>query len=189
MVNRFFEENRTLLKFYISAAKLIGWILFVLGLIALTIIVIEVLRLNFGYAERIDLSGPTGEFERSYAVLILTGLVAICLSQFLRLLIEADSAKPWLLRNCSKLLFVYLVYLIIQGGGYFWMRLSNLLGAIRIGSESSNEVTGIAHQEYGYFLLVVITAVFCIGKVLCVFGLAQFIKRILPIIEESRTLV
>jgi len=171
MIQTFIEKNRKLLLFYYWAARIGGWVfLFYASLVAA--------GKSFALATRI---GDWQEFNRflqhdvpwgAFSDGLPTGLLALGIAQLIWYLLETDHQPGWILRNADKLLYVYTAILI---GYYCWMCVT--------------EVSLHFNEPYDFPLRLVFTAAFILVKLLALVGLAEMLRRLLPVIEESRTLV
>jgi len=168
-MNAFVEKNRRLLKIYCVAARTIGRVLLIVAA------VIAVVKLFSGFSVDDQL--------RSYMLyllcqqltlsFVLLGLVLLGLAQFVRYLSENDYQPGWIFRHGDKVLYLYAAALIISPflDYYFQMTVIRNVSAVSL---------------LLYFLSAVLPAV---AKALIFVGMAQILKRIVPMIEESRTLV
>jgi len=169
-MNAFIEKNRRLLKIYCVAARTIGWVLLIVAA------VVAVVKLFSGFSE-------VDDRFRSYMLyllcqqltlsFVLLGLVLLGLAQFVRYLSENDYQPGWILRHGDKVLYLYAAALMIAPVLNYYFQMT----VIRNVSAGS---------LFLYFLSAVLPA---FAKGLIVVGMAQILKRIVPMIEESKTLV
>ena len=167
-MNQFIEQNRGLLRTYCVAARIIGWVLLTVpGIVA----VIVVLR------------GPLPSANKLYNILymvqavvlnfMLLGLVALGIAQFIRYLFENQYQPGWILRNGTTILYACAV-LVLAGSVV----------------QYSFHVTVMGSASNFSLLLILLPVVLpAVAKGLILIGLAQVLRRIMPIIEESKTLV
>ena len=170
-MNEFIEKNRKLLLFYYWAARVGGWVLLLVSSLA-------VVGHSVALASRI---GDWNEFYRYYqhdvpwgmlSHLLPTGLLVLGVAQLIRYLLENEYRPGWILCNADKLLYVYTAILISY---YCWV--------------SVTEVRLHFGEPYDFPLRLIMSAIFILVKLLALVGLAQMLRRLLPMIEESRTLV
>jgi len=168
-MNEFIEKNRRLLKTCCVAAKIFGWASLSMGCLA-------VVGNSFALATRI---GDWQEFHRflqhdvPWGTIkgVAAGLLALGIGQFIRFVYDNDYQPNWVLQNAKQLLYIYAVVfgisLIIYGIMAFpyWNHWAEI--TIRL----------LALVIYGA------------GTILLLVGLALILKRIMPVIEESKTLV
>ncbi len=164
-MNEFVEENKGLLKVYCIAALIVGWLLLLGGFVWFFLFVSVSQRLesieNFLYL----LSSYTFDF-------FLLGLLTLGAAQFIRYLFDREYKAGSMLRFLDKIFYIYAMFLVGNAAvRYFWY--------IKVVEESNFERLLFAQP----LILPVIT------KVLILVGLGQILKRILPVIEESKTLV
>jgi hypothetical protein len=170
MIQAFVEKNRKPLSFYYWAARIGGWIF-------LSISSLAAVGHSVALISRI---GDWNEFYRYYqhdvpwgmfSTVFPTGLLVLGVAQLIRYLLEPDRHPDWILRNADKLLYAYTAIVIIY---YCWV--------------SVTEARLHSNEPYD-FLRLPLSAVFILVELLALVGLAQMLKRLLPMIEESRTLV
>jgi hypothetical protein len=148
------------------------------GWVFLTLALLTAMGKSFALATRI---GDWQEFDRflqhdmnwgAFSNGLPTGLVALGIAQLIRYLLETDSKPDWILRNADKLLYTYTVILI---GYYCWT--------------GTMEVISHYNEPYDFPLRLIALALFISIKLLALVGVAELLRRLLPVIEESRTLV
>ena len=162
-------RNKTLCQFYCRAAHVLGWLLLVLGGIWAGIYYLRVVsRVGDWEPVQAELNSmPSGIFH-----FIMAGLVALGVRQFAAYILEADHRPGWILRHGEGILYLWAVLLVVSDVWSYTqdtsLALSNLYLRLLVG-----------------LLLVLLTA----AKVLALVGLGQILRRVLPVIEESKTLV
>jgi len=161
-MNEFIEKNRRLLRFYCVAARIIGWVLLTVpGIIAL----VEVLKGSLPGGNKLLIL-----MVRAVVLnFMFLGLIALGVAQFIRYVFERQYQPGWILRNADKILYVYAVLIVL---GAVWQCVSQ---------------TMITYSLFFSFLVTWLLP--AIAKALILTGLGQILRRILPVIEESRTLV
>ena len=169
-MKEFIRKNRALLKLYCIIAGIIGWLL-VIGGVFWFILTASSFETNI--AER-----PEGLMYLISSMLfdfLLPGLIALGVMQFIRY-VFADTDKPGrLLGMADWLFYLYAVFLIFKT--YFkYIQYS----------EWYAEAYGL---ETSHLLFVQPFLLPTVAKVLILVGLGQIIRRIMPVIEESKTLV
>ena len=157
----FIENNQRLLSIYSRAAQSIGRALVSLGAIFVVLSLVE---------SRSRANIPVGVVNG-----IFPGLMAMTIGQFIRYLLETDYQPGSMLRHGDKLLYLYAVLLVMNS---VW---------VRIQAMGIREGPGLYYSRLAFLMLPGLLAL--IGKVLILIGLGQILRRILPVIEESRTLV
>lgn len=172
----FIEENRALLKFYRIAARIFGWVLICGGTIWFLLFVLAILAVS-------DAAGTIGWPHTSknfvYAStsfisqFVLPGLIALLIAQLIRYMLESEYTPSWILRFGDKVLYVYAALLIGHNVLLYYFLHASLLG----------------NQSIGHLLLVQPLVVPLAAKILILVGLAQILRRLMPVIEESKTLV
>jgi len=175
-MNEFIERNRRLLKFYRVAARICGWVLLCGGTVWFLLFVIVTLAVT-------DAAGTIGWPYTSenfiYASVsftfefVLPGLIALLLAQLVRYMLDSHYTPAWILRSGDKILYVYATLLIGQNALIYYALQGDLLG----------------EQGPGHLLLAQPLVVPLVVKILILVGLGQILRRIIPVIEESKTLV
>ena len=163
-MNGFIEKNKALLKIYCLLARAIGWSIMILGGVGLAIFIVKLSKIGIGEGILIR------SFQRSWFILMTTGLTALGVAQFIRYLFDEDYQGGWILRNGQKILWTFAFLVLWKGVSMVFVSIS------RYGARDS-------------LLLVLSIALFNAGKLLVLIGLAQILRRVMLVIEESRTLV
>ena len=168
----FIEKNRKLFKFYYTALRLSGWILLTLGICSfgITMILVNNLGLKAFAVTRINIPLTSLEF-------ILFGLLGLGIAQLIRYLFDNDYKPGFVLKHGSKFLYVYVILILI-------VMLIRNIGTIQylINSDINN-------ARSLFFATSITSVVLFTAKALILIGLAQFLKRIMPVIEEHKSLV
>ncbi len=161
-MNEFIERNRWLLKFYCVAARIIGWaLLFTAGTWTVSIL--------SGYSR----SSMPFVTSISIFIRILVGLVVLGVAQFIRYLFETEYKPSWILRHGEKILYLYAALRVIRMAFLFFLR-EEMLG------------DSIYYSPWGFLVLNGLPVV---AGALILVGLAQILRRVMPVIKESKTLV
>lgn len=169
-MNEFIERNKVLLRLYCIIAGILGWVLIAGGVFWFLATVTS-----------IDTSTEVRPEGLLYVIssllfdFTLPGLVALIVMQFIKYLF-GDTAKPgWLLGMADWLLYAYAVFVAVRALlRYVWY-------SDWYAQEISLEVSRLLFVQP--FLLPTM------AKILILVGLAQIVRRVLPAIEESKTLV
>jgi len=172
-MNKFTEKNRRLLKFYCENLRSIGFLILILGLVGGFALTIFKLVTQFGYwhapksFEMVISVMPLGAFG-----IIFYGLGILGLVQFIRYLVEEDYKPGWILRHGYMFFNLYALFIIVN---VVWVY-TTIPGILSLSS------------YMGVFKTLII--VFSITvRVLILVGLGQILRRLMPIIEESKSLV
>jgi hypothetical protein len=168
-MNRFIEKNEGLLKNYSIVARIIGWLFLFSGClngIGGSIVMLTKLD-QYQNFQAFFCAIPFRDLNN-----IFVGLFALWCSRFIRFLSDANYKQDWLLRYATKLLYCYagivLVYnfiAIVGMHGFGFEQIGNIIGRI------------IIFVLFG-----------CIWSIAFV-GLGFILRHIMPVIEESKTLV
>jgi hypothetical protein len=175
-MNEFIEQNRRLIKFYRLAARIIGWVLICGGTIWFLIYLLCILAAMDAAGElvwppalkNIIYSSSSYVFE-----FLFPGLIAIFVAQLIAYIIANESKRPRLLRYGQFILYAFAALVI----GRAILQYCLWHGIV---FEAESTVGLLFIQP----LIVPVAA-----KVLIIVALAQAFRRILSVIEESKTLV
>jgi len=167
-MNEFIEKNKGLLRFYYIAARIFGWCIL---LVAAIMIIAEILSGGrFIGAKGLDRLYMLEGLLFRY---MLPAFLALLVAQFIRYLYEVEHQPGWILRYGDKILYIYAVMVVLNA---IWQHVYFVF--LQHGD------LGISKLFY-VFLTVLLTG----AKALILLGFAQILRRILPVIEESKTLV
>lgn len=188
-MNEFIEKNRRLLKFYCVVARIIGWALLLLPIIFIIWMLLTgsstfrsfLSGLPPYYAERLWHWQAFPHWHRQVDLLslvirfVLPGLLALGLAQFIRYLFERDYHPGWILRCGEGILYLYAFLL---AGRAIWSGFSFVSSVGLIAQPySSPPLASLS------FLLI------AAAKAIMLIGLGQALARVMPLLEESKTLV
>ena len=164
-MNEFIEKNKRLLNIYCVTARVIGWTI----LVAVGVWVALILA-GLGGSNQ----DSKGFLLRSVPAFIfaymLPGLITLGVAQFMQYLFEREYRPGWILRYGDKILYLYAVAQIV-------FDVLRHVHAVKI----------FAHLQV--WPMTVLPMLLLAAKVLILVGLAQMLRRLLPVIEESKTLV
>jgi len=167
-MNEFIEKNKTLLKFYYTALRLSGWILLTLAVCGYVGVfgINFVRKMGFGY-------GPI----KSCSHLILLGILGLGIAQLIKYLYSEKPKPGFVLRNGNKFLYIYVILTFIV------VVIKNVNYAKHLSSSNIENMTIIL------FSTLLTSVVLFAAKALILIGVGQFLKRLIPIIEEHKSLV
>ena len=173
-MNAFVQQHKTLLKFYHSALRLSGWILLIVGICNYPITMLLARTLDVHTFSLVSISLPLRMFP-----LILFGLLGLAIAQLIQYLVDSTSKPGLLVRHGSKFLCIYVVLMLIM------VPISNF-HIIRYISSVDIPNT----QRLFFITMALVTSIILFAtQALILLGAAQFLKRLLPIIEEHKSLV
>ena len=163
-MNDFIEKNRRLLKIYSRLVQLLGCALLFMGCIWFVCLV----------------SQPSGDDEMSTILqatswflfgFMVPGLAAIGIAQFARYLFEKEYNAGWLLRH-GEIFFYLLAAIEVTWAVFRYVYFVHIM-----------------EQPASRLLWTQLLILPTIVKVLILASLGQILRRIMPVIEESKTLV
>jgi len=167
IINEFVERNRRLLTIYCVAARIIGRVLLVVPGI---IIVVEALRGELSGDSRLLIPMMVRVVVLNF---IFLGLLVLGVGQFIRYVFETQSRARWILRHGDKILYLYAA-LVVLGAVWQWV-----FTAMAVKST-------VCAMFFPFLVSWLLPAT---AKALILIGLGQVLRRVLPVIEESKTLV
>jgi hypothetical protein len=173
---KFSEKNKNVLKLYSNAARTIGWVLICGGTIWFLIYVFWILSVSDAAGElvwphtsrNVIYSSSSFVFE-----LLFPGLIAIIVAQLIAYIIADENKQPRLLRYGRLVLYAYAALIIGKAALQYCLWHGIML--------EEQTTAGLLFIQP---LIVPVAA-----KVLIIVALAQALRRLLPVIEESKTLV
>ena len=172
-MKEFIEKNRRLLHFYCEILRTIGSLILILGVVGGFAMIIFKLVTKFGYwqvpknYEMVISVIPLSAFS-----IIFYGLGILGLVQFIRYLVEEDYKPGWILRHGYIFFNLYALFIIV---GVVWV-FTTIPGILSLPS-------------YAVVYTIIMTFFSITVRVLILLSLGQILRRILPVIEESKTLV
>ncbi|MBC8481307.1 MAG: hypothetical protein H8D47_01410 [Planctomycetes bacterium] len=170
-MNNFVEKNTRLLKFYGITARIIGWLVVLWAAIPAVFLCWMLLRTNE------NRTASLGTLQELVFQRMLVGIIMLGVAQFIRYLFDAEYRPGWILRHGDYILYVYAVALT---GAVIW----SYIHTAKILGESNLDIV----RDWRWLMLLPSVLLFA-AKVLILVGLAQILRRAMPMIEESRTLV
>jgi len=168
-MNDFAEKNKRLLRFYCGAVQILGGVLVAGGAVWFPMFVCGPVRLESESIRTLEyiLYGAS-RFSFDF---VFVGIAAMMLSQLARYVFDREY-KPGLVLRCGdKILYLFAVLGIL----WAWFRYA-----------VSIKVIGDATSRFLFAQPLILPT---IAKVLILVGLGQILRRIMPVIEESKTLV
>jgi len=174
-MNEFIEKNRRLLKFYSVAAQSIAVVL----LISAPIFIITTMFSEGSF------SGMRGRYDLIHLLLhlfldyMIPCFLALLVAQFIKHLTEMDGKTGWILRHGAIILYICAT-LVVVNDIWQWV-----FYAVVIKHSALDALSTIPPKILCVFVSLLLTAT----KVLVMVGLGQALRRILPVIEESKSLV
>ena len=171
-MNAFIQKNKKLLKFYYVALRLSGWILLTLGVCSYGIIIFLARNLGAETFGAIAVNMPLNSLH-----LILFGILGLGIAQLIQYLFDSESKPGFVLRHGNKFLYIYVVIIFIAMAVRNVYAIKHLLYA------------DISNAQFLFFATSITSVILFAAKALVIIGVAQFLKRLLPVIEEHKTLV
>lgn len=192
-MNEFIEKNRRLLQFYCVAARVIGWMLIVLAVIGILVIESYLSWLRSASEKSYIHDRYLGFYIVPIQFFYFTlGLVALVVAQLIQYLIEREYKAGWILRHGDKILYACAVLLVGSAVVNSVRNFDRLIWFLERGDPGVwSWMYFVLPERYiwswRFFLLLPV--LLAIAKALILVGLGQIWRRIIPIIEESKTLV
>jgi len=195
-MNEFIEKNKGLLRFCYIAARIIGWALLVFPVI----LVIRSLLTGTGafgdllswpsyiekrlmYREAFPLADGQADLLSLVIRFVLPGLLMLGLAQFITYLSVKNYRPGWTLRCGEGILYLYAILITGQA---IW---NSVLGP-GLRANIIYHLDGLRAGIHHVGLMVILASMLITAaKVVILIGLGQIIARVMPVIEESKTLV
>jgi hypothetical protein len=172
-MNEFIEKNRGLLKFYHFAAKIIGWILIGVAPVFIFISIHSVTSIPSEANIEANIYLLLLGVQNLIVYYFCLGLILLGIARFIKYLYSEESQPGWILRHFEKFLYIYAFLMVV--GVYFEFK--------NPGINSGNPI--LLHMITYVLSETILTS----ALVLIIIGLGHIIRRILPVIEESKSLV
>jgi hypothetical protein len=171
MIETFIKKNKQLLQTYYIVACILGWANLVLGVIGVSMLIAKLLA---NHGQPVAIEGAEGTFLRSWSILIIIGLISLGVAQFIKYLFNNEYRPGWLLRHGDKTLYLFAFFMVWRTVGIFVLYLSRL------------DIS----KEFALWLLILLSMLLLnLAKILALIAIAQILKRVMPIIEEAKSLV
>jgi len=167
MIQTFIEKNRNMLQTYCIAARIIGWVLVILSAMPALLIPFIISGSFEEYPGGIK--PMLGALLEVLFVRLPIGLIVLGVAQLIKYLSESEYQPGWLLRHGSVILYFFAVLIFVGS----LIRYCFLLPA-----------TKAVDSSY-----IVMHILWDVALMLILIGLGNIFKRVMPMIEESRTLV
>lgn len=170
-MKEFIEKNKALLRSYCLITRIIGWMLLI---VALVIAVVKSFS-GFEVDDQLGFYMIYRLFQELALRYVLIGLILLGLAQFVRYLYESEYQSGLILRHGDKVLYLYALALIVNPILDYFYRMK-IIGMTYANTDSL----------FLYWSIILLPA---IAKALIFIGMARILKRIVPMVEESKTLV
>ncbi|HUU93879.1 MAG TPA: hypothetical protein VM238_22015 [Phycisphaerae bacterium] len=155
------ETNRRFLKACRIAIQVVGWLITAGG-------VVSTVMACVGVAQPPGLGFRLMALSRGAGTVVF-GIIALGLAQLIRFLL-ADAAKPgWILRHGDMFLYLY--------------------AATEVLAQLANQSVIAAHLGDRWLVPFAASVPFSLAKALVLIGLGLVLRRVIPMAEESKTLV
>ena len=172
-MNEFIEKNRRLLHLYCETLRTIGSVILILGLLGGCAMTMFVLLSKFGYWPA-PAAKPFNMFIiawlPSYLKAIVFWIGILGLPQFIKYLFERNYKPGWILRHGDMFFYLYALLTILEA---VWIYMTNY-------HSPSSDI----RVDMGF-----VTVFSIVVKVMALVGLGRILRHLMPVIEESKTLV
>ena len=181
-MTQFIEKHRRLLQAYCLIARILGWVLILGGVFwvfcfmkCLQTIPSDKIRTPEDAREVFDVVTYIG--MSVFYDFIIPGFLAFAIGGLLDFLLRTEAKPRLVLRITDKLCYIYAAFLILKAISLnFWFERLTF-----------TEIPEISEQTR--ILLVQPLLVTTLAKILLLIGIGMILHRLLPVIEESKTLV
>jgi hypothetical protein len=170
-MNEFIEKNRRLLRFVCENLRSIGQIFLFLGSLGICAIVTLMILSKLDYWNAPKSFEMIKMMPLSAFNILFIGIGMLGLAQFIRYLIERDYKPGWILRHGEIFLYLYALLTILS---VVWVYVFAPFG----------------HSQKMYSSVTIVIVVFSTSvRVLILVGLGRILHYLMPVIEESKSLV
>jgi hypothetical protein len=174
MESRFLAANRGLLRLCAGVARFCG-LFALLGTAVLIAVMIVVAVADSGIHEVVARS--RSQLLTTVPHIVFYGFVALILAEFITYLLAEQGEPTWILRHGDKIIFAYVVYATVMSA----IAVAELRGVER-------EISPLMppHDAHLYLAFSIVSIVV---RMLIWIGIAIVLRKVVPIIRESKTLV
>ena len=152
------EKNKKWLKCYSAASRILGWLI----ILYVVILVLSLLAMGFEIGARRILQMTLGTMLEYIFNHLPVGIILLGVAQLLKYIYEDEYRPQWLLRNASKILYLFAGLAIL-----------------------CPFISHLYYHGMGTTQHVALIAAFS----LILIGLGNILKRVMPIIEEHKSLI
>jgi hypothetical protein len=170
-MNEFIEKNKNLLRFFCDALRSIGQIVLLLGLLGVCTVITLAIASKFGSWNAPKSLEMIKMVPLSALNILFIGIGMIGLAQFIRYLIERDYKPGWILRHGEIFFYLYALLTILS---VVWVYVVAPFG------RSQKMYSGIS---------IVIVVFSTTVRVLILVGLGRILRYLMPVIEDSKSLI
>jgi hypothetical protein len=166
----FIKENWGLLRISYVSSMVIGWLLMVLFVATSWVHTQELLHDEFSdmtWFEYYTREIPWNDLDS-----LPMGILVLAIGQFIKFFYDRDSHPGWVLKNLTVLITLFILITLIRESISFTLNYSYQW-----------------HAPIERWVLFPLKVLCLCGKVLVLLGITLTVKRVLPLIEESRTLI
>lgn len=184
-MNIFINENSKLLRFYSVLSYILGGLLLLWG----GFMLFKLLFLSIAWQTNPIMVAVAAENLRgSMSRFVIPGITALWIGQFIKYITKQIYKPTWILQFGTKILYLFIFFIILNLiiGICLYVLINSGQIIVPVGAVTIPPV-GSPFLTWAEFIFPKL--LYCIVYIFILFGLAQILKRILPVIEESKTLV
>ena len=170
-MNEITEKNRRLLHFYCETLRTIGSVILILSFLGVFTMTIFALLSKFGYwpaTKPFNMVIITWLPSFLKAMFFWIGILG--LAQFIKYLVERNYKPGWILRHGDMFFYLYALLTILEA---VWIYMTNY-----------HSPSLSVRVDMGF-----VTVFSIVVKVMALVGLGRILRHLMPVIEESKTLV
>jgi len=173
-MNEFIEKNRRFLKFCSDMARFYGILLLSVVGVAVAIFVIWVISGSMEPEMLRKVIRTQTQTLSNMPTLVLHGFLALVVAEFISYLLASEGEPKRILRHGDKIIYAYVLFSIVM--------------IIRVFSYTSttSELTVLGFSHLGSTVFIAMSEV---ARLLMWVGIGITLKKVLPIIKESKLLV
>jgi hypothetical protein len=130
----------------------------------------------------------TENLRGSMTRFIIPGMIALWIGQFIKYVTKQDSKSSWILRSGPKILYLFIFFTILNFVIGICLYVLVYVGRITF-PEDLTIIPTAGSSFVVWAELIFPKLLYTVVGIFILFGLAQILKRILPVIEEHKSLV
>lgn len=171
------------LKPYIGFARWVGWLLIFFAVFFLGLSPYEIFTIHHETHQpySVLLTNALGQSWQLLRTMLMPGILSMGIAQFLRWIMERDSKPGLLLRHGPRLLLIAAAVYFFQMALMIW-RLPDLFAKLTAPQYNLNPVLLTGYTIIPNLLMQV-------APVIILLGLAEALRRLGPIVDESKELI
>jgi ABC-type proline/glycine betaine transport system permease subunit len=173
MESKFLAANRGLLRLCAGVARFCG----LFALLGTAVLIAVMIAVTTSDTRSLDaVAESRAQLQATIPHIVFYGFVALMLAEFISYLLAEQGEPKWILRHGDKIIFAYVVYATV-------MSVIAVAGVRGVEREISPLMPPHAHLYLAFGIVSIVV------RTLIWIGIAIVLRKVVPIIRESKTLV